>query len=179
MGRIILIFALLHLVCTADAGSISTEDKRAALIETAQSQIGVREATGHNDGVQVELYLEVSNLKRGNPWCAAFVAWCFKQCSIAAPISAYCPDWFKKNVVYKRGVTKSFAECNVRKGDVFGIYFPELKRIAHEGLIESIHNDYITTVEGNTNDMLSREGDGVYRKRRQIRQVYAVADYIN
>ena len=53
-----------------------------------------------------------------------------------------------------------------------------MKRIAHQGLIESVQKDCIITVEGNTNDMLSREGDGVYRKRRQVRQIYMVASYI-
>jgi len=177
MGRIICIFSLLFIVCSADAGSIN--DKRAAVIETAQSQIGVREATGRNDGVQIELYLETVGLKKGNPWCAAFVAWCFRQCNINAPLSGYCPVWFRGNaVIYKRGSGTTFSNSNIRCGDVFGIYFPEMKRIAHQGLIESIQKDCIITVEGNTNDMLSREGDGVYRKRRQVRQIYMVANYI-
>lgn len=178
MGRIICFLAVFFIVCAADAGSL--DDKRLKLIETAQSQIGVREYTGNNDGVQVELYLKVSNLNKGNPWCAAFVAWCYKQCGISAPVSGYSPLWFRSNaVIYRRGLGQSFYNSNIQCGDVFGIYFPDMKRIAHVGIIESINRNYITTVEGNTNDMLSRDGDGVYRKRRQVRQIYAVANYIN
>ena len=47
--------------------------------QIAKSQIGVKEATGHNDGKQVELYLASVNLTKGNPYCAAGQYWCFKE----------------------------------------------------------------------------------------------------
>lgn len=62
--------------------------------------------------------------------------------------------------------------------DVFGLYFPEKGRIAHVGFIETWGAKTVTTVEGNTNEAGSREGDGVYRKIRLTRQIYAVARYI-
>lgn len=64
-------------------------------------------------------------------------------------------------------------------GDVFGIYFPEKKRIAHVGFIDSWDGTWLITVEGNTNISGNPEGDGVYRKRRPIRSIYRVARYIN
>ena len=66
-----------------------------------------------------------------------------------------------------------------RAGDVFGIYFPEKKRIAHVGFIDQWDENWLITVEGNTNSSGDREGDGVYRKRRPIRSIYRVARYIN
>lgn len=63
-------------------------------------------------------------------------------------------------------------------GDVFGLYFPEKARIAHVGFIDQWDGTWLTTVEGNTNDSGSREGDGVYRKKRLVRTVYKVARYI-
>ena len=41
----------------------------------AKTQIGVREATGNNDGVPSERY---SNGQK-EPWCANFVSWCFRE----------------------------------------------------------------------------------------------------
>jgi len=63
-------------------------------------------------------------------------------------------------------------------GDVFGIYFPEKKRIAHVGFIDQWDGTWLITVEGNTNVSGSIEGDGVYRKRRLVKSVYKVARYI-
>jgi len=63
--------------------------------------------------------------------------------------------------------------------DVFGIYFPEKKRIAHVGFIDSWDGTWLITVEGNTNTSGHPEGDGVYRKRRPVRSIYQVARYIN
>lgn len=63
-------------------------------------------------------------------------------------------------------------------GDVFGLYFPEKARIAHVGFVDEWNDPWVITVEGNTNVLGSREGDGVYRKRRLVRSIYKVARYI-
>ena len=63
-------------------------------------------------------------------------------------------------------------------GDVFGLYFPEKGRIAHVGFIDEWKDPWVMTVEGNTNVLGSREGDGVYRKRRLVRTVDKVARYV-
>ena len=63
-------------------------------------------------------------------------------------------------------------------GDIFGLYFPEKARIAHVGFIDQWDGTWLITVEGNTNEAGSREGDGVYRKKRLVRTVYKVARYI-
>jgi len=64
-------------------------------------------------------------------------------------------------------------------GDVFGLYFKEKGRIAHVGFIDQWDGTWMISVEGNTNKAGSREGDGVYRKRRLVKSVYQVARYIN
>lgn len=63
-------------------------------------------------------------------------------------------------------------------GDVFGLYFPEKKRIAHVGFVDQWDGTWMISVEGNTNNSGSREGDGVYRKRRLVRGVYCVVRYV-
>ena len=140
-------------------------------------EIGVRERTGNNDGQRVEEYLRSCNLKKGNPWCAAFVTWTFKQAKVDAIVSAYSPSWFpNKSTIYTKGVK---GNKTPQKADVFGIYFSNKGRIAHVGFIDVWEdNSYCITVEGNTNDEGSRDGDGVYRKRRLKSQIYKVSRFL-
>ena len=144
--------------------------------KTYTAEIGVRE-TGFNKGQRVEEYLKAANLAPGNAWCAAFITWTFKQCNIKAVISGYSPNWFQSNIVYKRddNVNRNYVAT---VGDVFGLYFANKGRIAHVGFIDSRQGDYYITVEGNTNEAGSREGDGVYRKRRHVKTIYAISRWI-
>lgn len=127
-----------------------------AVIWIAQSQIGVREATGKNDGLKVEQYLAYTGEQKGAPWCAAFVSWVFGQAGYPQPRTAWSPALFP--------AAKRTSE--IKPATVFGIYFPALKRIAHCGFVERLDGHWIITIEGNTNITGGREGDGVYRKRR-------------
>lgn len=140
-------------------------------------EIGTREETGRNDGKDVEKYLRYVGLGKGYAWCAAFVSWSLGEAGIKNPKSAWSPAMFPAgSVVWKRTWKVSGTPST---GDVFGIYFASLKRIAHVGFIDTWgEGDYAITVEGNTNDAGSREGDGVYRKRRLKRQIYAVSSFI-
>lgn len=144
------------------------------------AEIGVREATGRNDGKEVEKYLASTGLGKGYAWCAAFVNWNLVYCGYDTPKSpAWSPSWFaKSNVIYHRGVIM-FGNRLYRQpqqSDVFGIYFQNKKRIAHVGFVDIwTAKRYFVTVEGNTNEAGSREGDGVYRKYRLKSQVYKIA----
>jgi len=141
-------------------------------------QIGIREKTGHNDGKMVETYLRYCGLPKGEPWCASFVCWCYGQADIANPRSGFCPDLFRPaRVIYQP--SKHIAVLQPSAGDIIGLYFPEKHRIAHTGFVDVWGAVYVITVEGNTNEAGSREGDGVYRKRRPLRSIYVVARYKN
>ena len=144
--------------------------------KTYTAEIGVRE-TGFNKGQRVEEYLKAANLAPGNAWCAAFLTWTFKQVGIKAVVSGYSPNWFQSNIVYKRddNINRNYTP---QVGDVFGLYFESKKRIAHVGFIDKQEGNYYITVEGNTNEAGSREGDGVYRKRRHIKTIYAISRWI-
>lgn len=63
-------------------------------------------------------------------------------------------------------------------GDIFGIYFQNKGRIAHVGFVHRFGDKYTITVEGNTNEEGSREGDGVYLKRRLTKQLYKISRYV-
>jgi len=125
----------------------------------------------------VEQYLASVGLKKGNPWCAAFVHWSFLQSGITeVPRSGFCPNWFQTNVIYWRG---HYEKKLPQRTDVFGIWFQAKKRIAHVGFIDEwVNGSYAITVEGNTNEAGSREGDGVYRKRRLKKQIYKISRWL-
>ncbi|ELR71753.1 hypothetical protein C900_02338 [Fulvivirga imtechensis AK7] len=150
---------------------------RAKLKQIYSSQVGVREEGGANRGKMVEQYLAVTGLGPSFPWCAAFVSWCYIHAGVDAPVSAWVPSFaIQRNIIYKRGKpTKKIPQT----GDVFMIWYDRLNRPAHIGFVDTWGNEYVITVEGNTNDNGSREGDGVYRKKRLKRQVWAVSDFVS
>ena len=143
------------------------------LQNTYYSQIGVREKTNHNDGVQVEKYLSSVGLKKGNAWCSAFVNWCLVTSGYKTKINGMALTVYRncKNVVYK---DRRFSK-DPRKGDTFCIYYQHLRRIGHTGFYDARLNKKIfQSVEGNTNLGGSREGDGVYKKYRSFRSIYSI-----
>lgn len=170
---IVIIFSIFCAVFVARAANTQT-----TVADIYRSQIGVRELTGHNDGKRVEEYLRSCGLAKGNPWCAAFLTWTYKQAGIKAIVSGYAPNWFPvKHVIYTRG---SKSNTTPATADAFGIWFQNKGRIAHVGFIDEwTGGNFAITVEGNTNEAGSREGDGVYRKRRLKSQVYKVSRWIN
>jgi hypothetical protein len=137
------------------------------LLTIAEHEVGVREKSGHNDGPQVEAYLAYVHLQKGSPWCAAFISWVFWKAGYPEPRSGWSPDLFPR-----------FRRIEVpMPGAVLGIYFPDLKRIAHVGLVVSSRHDWVSSIEGNTNTDGSREGYGVFRRLRHKRFIYAFSKW--
>ena len=107
------------------------------------------------------------DLPKGNPWCAVFVSWVFKEAGFTKPRTAWSPGLFPTAKL----------TLSPKPADVLGIYSVKLKRIAHCGLVERRQNNWIISIEGNTNIHGSREGDGVYRKWRHVRTISKFADW--
>lgn len=147
---------------------LSNAVKAKKLIEVASAEIGVRERTGRNDGQRVEAYLSVTGMTKGQPYCAAFVSWVFKAAGYDRPRTAWSPALFTSRVLVKTAAP----------GNVFGIRFPALNRIAHCGLVAKVKGDWISTIEANTNLPGSRDGDGVYARTRHIRTIQCYGDWL-
>jgi surface antigen len=137
----------------------------ADVLSTARSQIGtVEQPAGSNRTPYGAAYGG-----DGDPWCAKFVWWVFRQ-SLAAsliPKAGYTPtfaQWFRD---HGRWGTAP------RPGAVVFFDFPNdrLHRISHVGLVEAVNGDgSITTIEGNTSSgrgRSQRDGDGVWRRVRR------------
>lgn len=145
-------------------------DVRKQVIDSALSQVGVRELTGKNDGIAVEKYLKVCGLGKGYAWCAAFISWNYKVCGVTTYKTAWAPSWFPadKTTIHPK---------TAQPGDPFGLWIGG--RIGHVGFVYKWSDKVVTTIEGNTNEAGSREGDGVYIKKRLRGQIYATSRWIN
>jgi hypothetical protein len=160
------LFCLLHVACVPQA----------RLKDVYTSQIGVREQPkGSNWGPEVGRYLKSVNLNVPAPWCAAFVHWCLDKAGIPNSVTAWSPTAHNKNnIVYYQGKFKK----EPAPGDVFTLWFPKLKRIAHTGFVDKkINSTIYLSVEGNTNEAGSREGDGVMRRYRSFRATWSITRY--
>lgn len=147
---------------------------RPKIDEVYISQIGRMEnPLGSNWGHPVEEYLRSVNTNIPAPWCAAFVHWCLDSAGIKNTITAYSPSaQNKKNLVYYQ----SHQLKEVQPGDVFTIYFVSMKRIGHTGFIgRQISSSIVETIEGNSNDGGSREGVGVYKRKRPLHTLYSIS----
>src|ERR1700744_4024226 len=130
--------------------SFDSDSVRNVVKHIYDAEVGVREKTNHNDGVRVETYLRYCGLDKGNPWCASFVCWIYGQAKVKNPQSGYCPDIFNtRHNIYSRNNRR--LQGKPKKGDVWGIYFPEKGRVAHVGFVDEWQDKFVVTVEGNTN----------------------------
>lgn len=173
------LFWIFICICVGLQGHLNASPVRDNIQKVFLAEVGTKEATGKNDGERVESYLKTCGLKKGNPWCAAFVNWCFRAAGIVLKITnpAYSPNWFPKDkLTYIRGKNLPF---EVKKGDCVGYYFAEHKRIAHIGFVDEWNDKYVITVEGNTSNSLNRDGDGVFRNKRTKRSIYCVSNWID
>lgn len=161
---------LLGITCFAIIGSSLVPERDLLgqdVLRIAGAEIGVREATGNNDGKRIKQYLAAVGLPKGQPYCAAFISWVFKTAGYPLPRTGWSPALFPAKRIVK----------TAKPGNLFGIYFPTLKRIAHCGFVESTRNQWVTTIEGNTNLKGNREGDGVHRRTRHARTIHRYADW--
>lgn len=143
------------------------------------SQVGVKELTGNNDGFNVEKYQKSTNSPKNSSWCASFVKWCFLQCGKNVAITAWSPSAHNsKNIIMMNG--KFYKEPI--NSDVFTIYSISKKRIVHTGFYYKYYNSKVfVTVEGNTSgngvlsgSVLDVNGNGVYKKLRSYNAIYSI-----
>ncbi|MCA0428340.1 MAG: hypothetical protein LCH37_12985 [Bacteroidetes bacterium] len=173
-----LLFVLLYSVCSF-ATSLKSSSLRDSVALTYLSQIGVTELTGNNDGPMVEAYQKVTGNKKGDAWCASFVAWSFAQNKLPVHGNAMAASWFRKPFLVwtQRDGERSFDKLAGFRANCGSIYFAKLKRIGHIFFIEDRRGGYVVTVEGNTNNGMSREGVGVFSLKRRIRNIYSISNH--
>jgi hypothetical protein len=95
------------------------------------------------------------------PWCHAFTSKILHDVGESIGKIAYCPT----GVAYFRDKERLFTEP--QPGDVFYLYFPDMKRYAHTGFVKAVDGDWVVTIEGNTDKKGGRTGGSVMSKRRK------------
>lgn len=142
-----------------------------ALIAEAKRYLGVVEAPrDSNRGVEVDYFVRECGLdpKLGLPWCAAFVgqmgrqalghAWPVPRTASCAAIAAWAQET-------GRGLLTAPVV-----GGLFLLWEAGLTpaRFGHVGIVETVDATGFGSLEGNTNPGGSREGYGVFRRRRLL-----------
>lgn len=137
------------------------------IIDKALSQVGVKEGRNsdgsYNNDQRYSDETPGLEWSDGQPWCATFVAWCAYKSALAAlyPRTASCDvagQWFKDR--------NQWSQYPAVGAQVFFGYTSDLN---HTGIVIDFNTDYITTVEGNTNEDGGREGHSVLKKTRARR----------
>jgi hypothetical protein len=153
------------------------------IIEVAETELakGVREIGGKNRGPDVEAYQKCVGLRPGDPWCAAFVSWCYLTAT-GLESAPWCSG--SAVTIFHKGTRKGASAevvypdspelaTRVRPGMIWvRAKSPEGARSAsrgvwvqgHCGIVVAVDSLGFTCVEGNTNSAGARDGDGVYRK---------------
>jgi len=71
--------ALALLIVLAGSALAYAADLPQTAAEVSTRYLHVREATNRNDGPEVEMFLRYLGLPKGQPWCAAFSLYCYKE----------------------------------------------------------------------------------------------------
>lgn len=150
------------------------------LVKVATREIGVEEVDGTNCGPRVNEYKAATNLppRESFPWCAAFICWCVKEAlritgiretaTFKRPTTAGAWDFERWSLAQDNSThTKKPPQRDIKAGDIVAFTFSHIG-IATSG-VDS--NGYVNTVEGNTDAAGSREGGGVFAKKRHISKI--------
>ncbi len=130
-----------------------------------------------NRGPEVDQYVRSVGLDPAGqyPWCAAFVYWSFQQAAEKLHVAGGNPvtrtgsvleHWQKaaKNPRARRLLARDCQDnpSLVTPGMIFVLATGA--GAGHTGLVEAVEGQYLITIEGNTNEVGSREGIGVFRR---------------
>jgi hypothetical protein len=148
------------------------------LVELARKELGVEEVDGTNTGKRVNEYKAATDLdpRQSWPWCAAFICWLVREAMLALggnftfqpPTTAAAwrfEEWSRRQD--DSTWLKKPSGTDVQAGDIVVFTF------SHIGIAISDPDTlgFVTTIEGNTDHAGSREGGGVYQKKRHIGKI--------
>lgn len=158
------------------------------MVTTALREVGTKEVGCANCGPRVEQYLASVKLGRGYPWCSGFCHWSFRQCgNILEPARSFAAaaQFATAHEVFRKGQLHDDEEASIghpmrrisEDGMTFCLWYSNLNRIGHVGLIAGEQDDYLLTVEGNTSEEGSREGTTVKKRKRLKSTIYRINDW--
>ncbi len=142
------------------------------LIQEARKWVGVREATGHNDGPDVERFQKaVDGKAQGESWCMAFVQFCLMQVEAKNAMRTNLFHAEHCMTVWNNS-PKSMRDTLPHPGFIV-IWQHGTGSNGHTGIVtsESDSSGMFHTIEGNTGSGAGviRDGDGVYERQRNLK----------
>ncbi len=147
------------------------------IVSLAKQEVGVEEIHGTNKGQRVDEYKSATNLPAHEswPWCAAFIDFIVREAiktdgpyTFKRPTTAGAWDLERWSLAQDNSTqTKKPAHGDIKPGDIVIFTF------SHVGFATTApdENGIFGTVEGNTDQAGSREGGGVFAKRRKLSQI--------
>lgn len=141
------------------------------IIALARSQVGYREgfSGGHWNNYQ-KFSPQVPGLEwsQNMAWCDTFVAWLFVKSGLGAQLPVKSASCLQSVAGFKKA--GRFSEYPAIGAQIF--FGPGGG--THTGIVTGYDSTYVYTIEGNTNDGGSPEGNGVYTKKyfRTASRVY-------
>jgi peptidoglycan hydrolase-like protein with peptidoglycan-binding domain len=141
--------------------SAQSQALRGRILDVARSQLGMHEATNHNDG-EILKYPHAFG-RHSESWCADFVSWVSTQSGKSLNY-AYTP--YLLNHLKDAGQWKG--KNDPTPGDIILFDINGDGRADHTGFVESVNPDgSVNTIEGNTlNEATGVEG--VWRRHRDL-----------
>lgn len=134
------------------------------ILTTAEQFVGwVKEATGANDGPWVEAIQRVTGNKKGDPWCASFVSFVL---DVAYRGRNPLPRTASCDVLLEHARTHQLLTDTPVPGDVFLVMRNPTDAV-HTGIVTTVQDTTVGTIEGNTNSAGSRDGWGVFVRQRR------------
>lgn len=124
-------------------------------MKIAESQLQVREKTGHNDAKEIDKYLLYVGLPKGLPYCLSFDIWCWGQVYKVNPFPKVGGTVHFMEVVKQHPLRyKVYTTYDVKRGKQMragiGIYFHD-SRTGHAFLFDSVKDvTSFNTIEANT-----------------------------
>ena len=181
-------------VCSLRAGGQSRPVSRAqqsanaiCLLKGSAARLGIREATGRNDGPEVEAAQRAAGARKGDPWCGCEQYVEQKLCGLPAPAwSAAAANWTRAGnprTYYVRGQRGSLD--SIRVGDQVTFYYANLGRVGHVGrnvqATRSVRRGRpargFVVRAGNTGSGGGRDGAGVHDVFYAATDIYAAANW--
>lgn len=148
---------------------------REILVTVARRFVGIRETSRNRFPGDMKVWGSTNypnGWEQREPWCAALVCHVVQLADMESllldfprrPRSASVAEWRKWAREAKSGVKILKPGDALLAGDIVSF----LPHFSHIGIVAKSGKTSIVTIEGNTNDAGSREGDGCYEKTRAL-----------
>ena len=155
------------------------------LIQTAENEVGYLEKKSNasldsktaNAGSAnyTKYWRDMKPEWQGEPWCDAFVSWCFlKTFGADMAQKLLCGGLYSYYTPASANYFKAHKRWRTYPERGFVVYFNVGGNIGHTGIVVDVRNGYVYTIEGNTSGAsgVIQNGGGVCRKSYKVGSSY-------